>query len=230
MPAKAASSPASPMQTPSPASRLLQGLALTISIGTPMIPCRSWLASEGGLKPCIAHADAFASKPAPTQGSAFFTNHQQSSWHFQIDAQRLGKRFHQRTAHGGSPPAAMSPAGGSRSITMADSTVWPKGYRCAVVLTVDYNDVHGILTQAPEVAGRDNLRRYPGARGTARQLLRRTEPRCPRRGLESGNLRLPAAALPCAYHVLCLERADGHGRVPVFHEWASGRHTSEIMN
>jgi hypothetical protein len=30
-------------------------------------PCRSWLASEGGLKPCSAHEDAFASKPAPTR-------------------------------------------------------------------------------------------------------------------------------------------------------------------
>ena len=35
-------------------------------------PCRSWLASEGGLKPCSAHEHAFAGKPAPT-GSAFST-------------------------------------------------------------------------------------------------------------------------------------------------------------
>lgn len=56
---------------------------------------------------------------------------------------------------------------------MADSTVWPKGYRCAVVLTVDYNDVHGILTQAPEVAGRDktlSVWRYGTQRGVDRLL------------------------------------------------------------
>ncbi|OPK08723.1 polysaccharide deacetylase [Pseudomonas sp. VI4.1] len=56
---------------------------------------------------------------------------------------------------------------------MADSTVWPKGYRCAVVLTVDYNDVHGILTQAPEVAGRDktlSVWRYGSQRGVERLL------------------------------------------------------------
>ncbi|WP_150766338.1 hypothetical protein [Pseudomonas fluorescens] len=34
-------------------------------------PCRSRLAGEGGFKPCIAHADAFASKPAPTGVGAF---------------------------------------------------------------------------------------------------------------------------------------------------------------
>src|SRR5690349_19124703 len=56
---------------------------------------------------------------------------------------------------------------------MADSTVWPKGYRCAVVLTVDYNDVHGILTQAPQVAGRDktlSVWRYGTQRGVERLL------------------------------------------------------------
>lgn len=56
---------------------------------------------------------------------------------------------------------------------MADSTVWPNGYRCAVVLTVDYNDVHGILTQAPEVAGRDktlSVWRYGTQRGVERLL------------------------------------------------------------
>ncbi|AWM92401.1 polysaccharide deacetylase [Pseudomonas sp. 31-12] len=56
---------------------------------------------------------------------------------------------------------------------MADSTVWPKSYRCAVVLTVDYNDVHGILTQAPEVAGRDktlSVWRYGSQRGVDRLL------------------------------------------------------------
>lgn len=56
---------------------------------------------------------------------------------------------------------------------MAESTVWPKGYRCAVVLTVDYNDIHGILTQAPEVAGRDktlSVWRYGTQRGVDRLL------------------------------------------------------------
>ncbi|MCD9113871.1 polysaccharide deacetylase family protein [Pseudomonas bijieensis] len=56
---------------------------------------------------------------------------------------------------------------------MADLTLWPKGYRCAVVLTVDYNDIHGILTQAPEVAGRDktlSVWRYGSQRGVARLL------------------------------------------------------------
>lgn len=52
-------------------------------------------------------------------------------------------------------------------------TVWPEGYRCAVVLTVDYNDIHGILTQAPEVAGRDktlSVWRYGTQRGVERLL------------------------------------------------------------
>ena len=56
---------------------------------------------------------------------------------------------------------------------MADSPTWPEGYRCAVVLTVDYNDIHGILTQAPEVAGRDktlSVWRYGTQRGVARLL------------------------------------------------------------
>ncbi|KAF2395282.1 polysaccharide deacetylase family protein [Pseudomonas frederiksbergensis] len=56
---------------------------------------------------------------------------------------------------------------------MADSNVWPNGFRCAVVLTVDYNDIHGILTQAPEVAGRDktlSVWRYGSQRGVDRLL------------------------------------------------------------
>jgi peptidoglycan/xylan/chitin deacetylase (PgdA/CDA1 family) len=56
---------------------------------------------------------------------------------------------------------------------MADCAVWPDGYRCAVVLTVDYNDIHGILTQAPEVAGRDktlSVWRYGSQRGVDRLL------------------------------------------------------------
>lgn len=56
---------------------------------------------------------------------------------------------------------------------MADPVYWPEGYRCAVVLTVDYNDIHGILTQAPEVAGRDktlSVWRYGTQRGVDRLL------------------------------------------------------------
>ncbi len=56
---------------------------------------------------------------------------------------------------------------------MADPKTWPEGYRCAVVLTVDYNDIHGILTQAPEVAGRDktlSVWRYGTQRGVERLL------------------------------------------------------------
>lgn len=50
---------------------------------------------------------------------------------------------------------------------------WPAPYRCAVVITVDYNDIHGILTQAPEVAGRDkslSVWRYGSQRGVERLL------------------------------------------------------------
>ncbi|WP_434611271.1 polysaccharide deacetylase family protein [Pseudomonas sp. R1-7] len=56
---------------------------------------------------------------------------------------------------------------------MVDLPIWPNGYRCAVVLTVDYNDIHGILTQAPEVAGRDktlSVWRYGTQRGVERLL------------------------------------------------------------
>lgn len=56
---------------------------------------------------------------------------------------------------------------------MVDSRIWPAGKRCAVVLTVDYNDIHGILTQAPEVAGRDktlSVWRYGSQRGVTRLL------------------------------------------------------------
>jgi len=50
---------------------------------------------------------------------------------------------------------------------------WPAPYRCAVVITIDYNDIHGILTQAPEVAGRDkslSVWRYGSQRGVERLL------------------------------------------------------------
>ncbi|MCU1742072.1 MULTISPECIES: polysaccharide deacetylase family protein [Pseudomonas] len=50
---------------------------------------------------------------------------------------------------------------------------WPAPYRCVVVITIDYNDIHGILTQAPEVAGRDkslSVWRYGSQRGVERLL------------------------------------------------------------
>ncbi|KPA90251.1 MULTISPECIES: polysaccharide deacetylase family protein [Pseudomonas] len=50
---------------------------------------------------------------------------------------------------------------------------WPAPYRSAVVITVDYNDIHGILTQAPQVAGRDktlSVWRYGTQRGVERLL------------------------------------------------------------
>ncbi|WP_218169541.1 polysaccharide deacetylase family protein [Pseudomonas gingeri] len=50
---------------------------------------------------------------------------------------------------------------------------WPAPYRSAVVITVDYNDIHGILTQAPQVAGRDktlSVWRYGSQRGVERLL------------------------------------------------------------
>lgn len=56
---------------------------------------------------------------------------------------------------------------------MAECTVWPESYRCAVVITVDYNDIYGVLTQAPEVAGRDktlSVWRYGTQRGVERLL------------------------------------------------------------
>ncbi|TDV59719.1 polysaccharide deacetylase [Pseudomonas sp. LP_7_YM] len=51
--------------------------------------------------------------------------------------------------------------------------VWPGSYRCAVVITIDYNDIHGILTQVPAMAGRDkslSVWRYGTTRGVQRVL------------------------------------------------------------
>ncbi|WP_296258093.1 MULTISPECIES: polysaccharide deacetylase family protein [unclassified Pseudomonas] len=51
--------------------------------------------------------------------------------------------------------------------------VWPVPYRCAVVITIDYNDIHGILTQVPAIAGRDkslSVWRYGSTRGVQRML------------------------------------------------------------
>jgi hypothetical protein len=53
------------------------------------------------------------------------------------------------------------------------SSVWPAPYRCAVVITFDYNDIHGILTQVPAIAGRDkslSVWRYGTTRGIERVL------------------------------------------------------------
>lgn len=50
---------------------------------------------------------------------------------------------------------------------------WPTPHRCAVVITVDYNDIHGILTQVPAMAGRDkslSVWRYGTLRGVERML------------------------------------------------------------
>ena len=50
---------------------------------------------------------------------------------------------------------------------------WPDRARCAVVVTVDFNDVHGILTQEPRIAGREkslSVWRYGAKRGVDRVL------------------------------------------------------------
>ena len=50
---------------------------------------------------------------------------------------------------------------------------WPATYTSAVVVTVDYNDIHGILTQVPAIAGRDkslSVWRYGSTRGVERML------------------------------------------------------------
>jgi peptidoglycan/xylan/chitin deacetylase (PgdA/CDA1 family) len=53
------------------------------------------------------------------------------------------------------------------------SPLWPAPHRCAVVITVDYNDIHGILTHVPSMAGRDkslSVWRYGTTRGVERML------------------------------------------------------------
>ncbi|WP_296251021.1 polysaccharide deacetylase family protein [Pseudomonas sp. UBA4194] len=50
---------------------------------------------------------------------------------------------------------------------------WPAPYTSAAVLTIDYNDIHGILTQVPTMAGRDkslSVWRYGTTRGVQRLL------------------------------------------------------------
>jgi len=59
------------------------------------------------------------------------------------------------------------------SITSASAPRWPQGYRCAVVITIDFNDIHGILSQVPAVAGREktlSVWRYGTLRGIDRLL------------------------------------------------------------
>lgn len=56
---------------------------------------------------------------------------------------------------------------------MVNAHPWPDGQRCAVILTIDYNDIHGILTQTPAVAGREktlSVWRYGTQRGVDRIL------------------------------------------------------------
>ncbi|MCU5771624.1 polysaccharide deacetylase [Erwiniaceae bacterium BAC15a-03b] len=56
---------------------------------------------------------------------------------------------------------------------MTEQTRWPQGQQSAVVLTIDFNDIHGILTQTPAVAGRDktlSVWRYGTLRGVDRLL------------------------------------------------------------
>ncbi|MHB9842291.1 polysaccharide deacetylase family protein [Paraburkholderia terrae] len=50
---------------------------------------------------------------------------------------------------------------------------WPDNARCAVVVTVDFNDEHGILSQEPRIAGREkslSVWRYGAKRGVDRVL------------------------------------------------------------
>lgn len=50
---------------------------------------------------------------------------------------------------------------------------WPGNARCAVAITVDFNDEHGIVTQEPRIAGREkslSVWRYGAKRGVDRVL------------------------------------------------------------
>lgn len=50
---------------------------------------------------------------------------------------------------------------------------WPHNAKCAVVFTVDFNDIHGILTQEPRIADREkslSVWRYGAKRGVDRVL------------------------------------------------------------
>jgi len=61
---------------------------------------------------------------------------------------------------------------------MIEPSRWPLGFQSAAILTIDFNDIHGILTQAPAVAGRDktlSVWRYGTLRGVDRVLALRAE-------------------------------------------------------
>ncbi|WP_193102996.1 polysaccharide deacetylase family protein [Burkholderia sp. Z1] len=50
---------------------------------------------------------------------------------------------------------------------------WPGGARCAVAITVDFNDIHGIQTREPRIVGREkslSVWRYGATRGVDRLL------------------------------------------------------------
>jgi len=56
---------------------------------------------------------------------------------------------------------------------MTEHSRWPLGKQSAAIITIDYHDIHGILTQAPAVAGRDktlSVWRYGTLRGVDRLL------------------------------------------------------------
>lgn len=56
---------------------------------------------------------------------------------------------------------------------MTELSRWPQGRQSAVVITVDFNDIYGILTHTPAVAGRDktlSVWRYGTLRGVDRLL------------------------------------------------------------
>lgn len=56
---------------------------------------------------------------------------------------------------------------------MTTQISWPGGARCAVAITVDFNDIHGIQTQEPRIAGREkslSVWRYGAKRGVDRLL------------------------------------------------------------
>ncbi|WP_322041239.1 polysaccharide deacetylase [Burkholderia diffusa] len=56
---------------------------------------------------------------------------------------------------------------------MTTLPAWPDGARCAVAITVDFNDIHGIQTREPRIVGREkslSVWRYGATRGVDRLL------------------------------------------------------------
>ncbi|MCR4466846.1 polysaccharide deacetylase family protein [Burkholderia sp. SCN-KJ] len=56
---------------------------------------------------------------------------------------------------------------------MTTLPAWPDGARCAVAITVDFNDIHGIETREPRIVGREkslSAWRYGATRGVDRLL------------------------------------------------------------